>query len=92
MSIIHTIRAHAQEEINRTKIKGQSGRKVVTHDSKSGLPLLKKTQLDGIACKIVYLHCDCNSHHRYTSAQSVPPLTEKKGARFFQRVTRARAL
>ena len=31
-------------EINRTKIKGscQSGRKVVTNDSKSGLPLDKK--------------------------------------------------
>ena len=42
MSTIHTIRAHAQEfEINWTKIKGgcQSGRKVVTHSSKSNLPL-----------------------------------------------------
>ena len=43
MSTRHTIRAHAQElEINRTKIKGGcwSGRKVVTHNSESDLPLL----------------------------------------------------
>ena len=41
MSTSHTIiREHAQE-INRTKIKGgfQSERKVVTHNSKSDLPL-----------------------------------------------------
>ena len=39
MSTSHTIRA--QFEINWTNIKGgcQSGRKVVTHDSKSDLPL-----------------------------------------------------
>ena len=34
--------AHVIFEVNRTKIKGgcQSGRKVVTHDSKSALPLV----------------------------------------------------
>ena len=34
---------HKKFEINQTKIKGgyQSGRKVVTHDSKSDLPLSK---------------------------------------------------
>ena len=43
MSTIHNIRAHEQElfKINWTKIEGscQSGRKVVTYDSKSDLPL-----------------------------------------------------
>ena len=41
MSTSHTIKAHAKEEINWTKIKSgcQSGRKVVTHNSKSDLPL-----------------------------------------------------
>ena len=43
MSISHAIRAHAQEvrDISDKKIKGgcQSGRKVVTHNSKSDLPL-----------------------------------------------------
>ena len=42
MSTSHTIRAHVQKfEINQTKIKGgcESGRKVVTHNPKSDLPL-----------------------------------------------------
>ena len=42
MSTIHTIRVHAQEVWDKSeKIKGgcQSGRKVVTHNSKSDLPL-----------------------------------------------------
>ena len=44
MSTSHTIRVHEQKfEINLTKIKGgcQSGRKAVTHNSKSDLPLIK---------------------------------------------------
>ena len=42
MRTSHTIRAHAQKEINQTKIKGscQSGRKVVAHNPKSDLPLV----------------------------------------------------
>ena len=44
MNTSHTIRAHMHKkfEINRTKIKGgcQSGRQVVTHNSKSDLPLV----------------------------------------------------
>ena len=42
MKTNHTNRAHVQEvEINQTKIKVgcQSGRKVVTHNSKNNLPL-----------------------------------------------------
>ena len=34
------VHMHKKFEINRTKIKGQSGRKVVTPDSKSDLPLV----------------------------------------------------
>ena len=43
MNTSHTIRAHAQEVWGKLdKIKGgrQSGRKVVTHNSKSDLPLM----------------------------------------------------
>ena len=38
---------HKKFEINRTKINGgcQSGRKVVTHDSKSDLPLIANTKI-----------------------------------------------
>ena len=38
---------HKKFEINLTKIKGhcQSGRKVVTHNSKSDLPLIAKTPI-----------------------------------------------
>ena len=45
MSAIDTVEhIHKNFEINRTKIKGgyKSGRKVVTHDSTSDLPLEKK--------------------------------------------------
>ena len=50
MSISHTIRSECTRslriEINRTKIKGgcQSGPKVVTHNSKSDLPLVYQIQ------------------------------------------------
>ena len=35
---------HKKFEINQTKIKGQSGRKVVTHNSNSDLPLDHNTK------------------------------------------------
>ena len=40
---------HKKDEINQTKIKGgcQSGRKVVTYDSKSDLPLKHDKSADG---------------------------------------------
>ena len=50
MNTSHSIRGHAQDkfEIDRTKIKGgcQSGRKVVSHNSKSDLPLVYLLHLD----------------------------------------------
>ena len=33
-------------EVNQTKIRGQSGRKEVTHNSKSGLPLMGNIKLE----------------------------------------------
>ena len=51
MSSIHTIRAHAQEvwdKLNKDWGSCQSGSKVVTHDSKSDLPLGRwKKELEG---------------------------------------------
>ena len=48
---------HKKFEINQTKIKGgcQSGRKVVTHNSNSDLPLLWDFKIFGM----VYLHVSC---------------------------------
>ena len=45
---------HKKFEINRTKIKGscQSGRKVVTHDSKSDLALSLQKLISTIVCNI----------------------------------------
>ena len=52
---------HKKFEINRTKIKGgcQSGRKVVTHNSKSDLPLVSiiKKVIDTLVNLVV---TDCN--------------------------------
>ena len=54
---------HKKFEINQTNIKGgcQSGRKVVLHDSKSDLPLLK-VQKGGIAILICEQYLKMNNH------------------------------
>ena len=47
---------HKKFEINRTKIKGgcQLGRKVVTHDSKSDMPLIQSTyDQDSVAWSVI---------------------------------------
>ena len=47
---------HKKFEINRTKIKGscQSGRKVVTHDSNSDLPLDSEEVIEQIQKMLMY--------------------------------------
>ena len=60
-------------EINRTKIKGscQSGKKVVSHDSKSALPLVVykiKWFWMGPICKI---HCKCTDGLLFCDLQSI---------------------
>ena len=76
MSISHTIKAHAQEVINQTKIKGgcQLGRKVSTHNSKNDLPLdtiittwaiffvfsTLSSKVSGYNTKNVYVHAFTN--------------------------------
>ena len=52
MSTSHNIKAHTQEVWDKSnkKIKGgsQSGRKVVTHNSKSDLPLVKRSAKNSV--------------------------------------------